>query len=226
MRTSAAIPLLCFLALSGPGEGAPAGASPSINGPFLDPDPEAFAEQWEKEGREVFDRREAIVEACGLREGMTVADIGAGTGLFARLFAKKVGPAGRVLAVDVSGPFVDHILRRAAEEGLSNVKGVRCLPDDAGLPEGEVDFVFVCDTYHHFESPAATLRSIFDGMKPGATMLVIDFRRVEGESSEWVLSHVRAGAEVVRAEIESAGFVFVEELPLLRENYALRFRRP
>lgn len=202
-----------------------ASVKPGINDRFQNPDPEEYAQRWEKEGREIYDRRQEIVAACALHPGMTVADIGAGTGLFTRLFAPEVAPGGRVFAVDIAAKFVDHILRACERDGIDNVKGVVCLPDDAGLPANSVDLAFICDTYHHFEFPAKTMRSIHKAVKDGGNLVIIDFKRVPGQSSDWVLSHVRAGQDEVRKEVESFGFAYVEEHDLLQENYLMVFRK-
>ena len=96
------------------------------------------------------------------------------------------------------------------------------------LPRAAVQMAFVCDTYHHLEYHWAMLASLYKALEPGGDLVIVDFERVLGVSREWVLEHVRAGKDVVRAEVEGAGFVFVEELTLpgLEENYVLRFRRP
>ena len=83
--------------------------APEINKAFRKPDIADFQGKFEKEGREAFEHREAIVKACNIREGMQIADVGAGTGLFSRLFAPKVGVKGTVLAVDISEDFLKHI---------------------------------------------------------------------------------------------------------------------
>ena len=64
------------------------------------------------------------MRASAVTPGMHVADIGAGTGLFTRLFSREVGPQGKVYAVDISRPFVENIMRESREQGLSNIEGV------------------------------------------------------------------------------------------------------
>jgi len=86
---------------------------------------------------------------------------------------------------------------------------------------------YICDMYHHFESPNKTMNSLFRAMKPGGRVIVIDFRRVKGESSDWVMNHVRAGQEVFEFEIKEAGFRKIEEDGmLLKENYFVVFEKP
>jgi ubiquinone/menaquinone biosynthesis C-methylase UbiE len=157
---------------------------------------------------------------------MAVADIGAGTGLFTMLFASQVGGEGRVYAVDISRPFIDAIEERATAAELGNVIGIVNDQRDARLPAESVDVAFVADTYHHFEYPGAMLSSIRSALRPGGVLAVIDFRRVPGFSSDWVMSHVRAGRAQVIDEVRSAGFELIDEPLPLRGNYFLRFRKP
>jgi predicted methyltransferase len=156
---------------------------------------------------------------------MAVADIGAGTGLFTLQFARAVGPDGRVYAVDLAPNFVAGVLARARAEGLANVAGIVNSERDVALPAASIDLAFICDTYHHFEYPGDTLASIRRALRPGGTLLLVDFRREPGSSSSWVMGHVRAGREQVIAEVEAAGFRLLADEGLLRSNYFLRFRR-
>ena len=216
-----------FLAILfvGPILGQEASVNPGINDSFVDPDPRKFVERFEKEGREVYDNREKIVEELGLKPGMTVADVGSGTGLFTRLMAPAVGKKGKVYAVDIARAFVTHTLLSCRARGFTQVEGIVCTTDDAKLPPASVDVIFICDTYHHFEYPQKTMASLRRALKPGGRLFVLDFERIEGVSSDWILGHVRAGKEVFRAEIEEAGFALVEERDLFEQNYFLCFRR-
>lgn len=202
---------------------------PGINEKFLDPNlkVEEWLKRFEVESREVFDARDAVVKACGIKPGMRVADVGAGTGLYTRMFAQAVGEQGWVYAVDINARFLEHIQVRAKAEGQANITSVLAPQDSTSLPPSSVDLVFLCDTYHHFEFPTPSLASIAAALKPGGELILLDFKRIEGESSEWILDHVRAGKEVFRQEIEAAGLEFVEDMQVagLVENYCLRFRK-
>ncbi len=199
---------------------------PGINQAFENPDVKEFVGKFEVESREIFTQRKEIVTACKLASGMAVADIGAGTGLFTRLFAKAVGEKGKVYAVDIAPQFIEYIDKTAKDEGLKNIVGVVCTADNVKLPARSIDVAFVCDTYHHFEFPLKTLASIHEALKPGGQLIIIDFHRIEGKSSEWVLGHVRAGQEVVTKEITASGFKRLGEDKLpLQENYFLRFEK-
>jgi ubiquinone/menaquinone biosynthesis C-methylase UbiE len=199
---------------------------PGINRYFMDPEWQQWVNTFERPGREVYDQRHAIVAATRVRPGMDVADIGAGTGLFTRLFAAAVEPGGRVYAIDISSTFIENILRTCREQGLFNVTGIVNTPTDVGLPANAIDLAFVTDTYHHFEYPQQTLASIHQALREDGRLIVIDFRRDPRTSSNWVMGHVRGNKAQVIGEIEAAGFRLVDDKPLMRTNYFLEFIRP
>jgi ubiquinone/menaquinone biosynthesis C-methylase UbiE len=200
---------------------------PGINAEFLKPSLNLtqWVERFEGEGREIYTHREAIVAAAKVRAGTTAADIGAGTGLFTPLLAQAVGLKGKVFAVDIAKDFLAHIDQRVAAAGISNVQTVLCNERSVGLPPNSIDLAFICDTYHHFEYPQSTMTSLHRALRPEGEVVVVDFRRIPGQSSEWVMSHVRAGEEIFTAEIEAIGFKKVEQVNALKDNYIIRFRK-
>lgn len=212
-----------------PPESKKAQAPEDINKTFEDPDlnSQEYIDRFERESREVFAHREAIAEVVGLEPGMEVADVGAGTGLFTLLFAERVRPDGKVYAVDIAPAFLELILKRAEEKGLGDVVAtVRGGQDATNLEPRSVDAVFICDTYHHFEDPRAMLRSIRRALRPGGTLVVVEFDK-EKANSDFVAKHVRATREVFLGEITGAGFepVEVESAPELNENFIAVFRK-
>ena len=199
--------------------------NPNINKPLLDPDYGTWLQRFERPGREIYDLREVIVKAANIEKGMDIADIGAGTGLFTRLFASAVAPEGKVYAVDIAENFIDEIVSQAEADGMNNVIGIVNSQKETGLKAGSIDLAFVCDTYHHFEYPRTMLRSMFHALRKGGSLIVIDFRKIKGVSSNWVMSHTRANRETVIREIESEGFVLTENRDFMKTNFYLRFRR-
>ena len=199
--------------------------SPGINNYYYDAEFEHWISVFERPGREVYDKRHDIVSELHLKPGMVVADIGAGTGFYARLFAKQVGSTGKVYAVDISQNFIQNILRTAKTQGLNNIEGIVSNQQDTRLPANSVDLAFVCDTYHHFEYPQTILASIHQALRPDGQLIIIDFRKQHGVSSGWVMSHVRTNEAGVISEVESAGFSLTEKSQLLDENFFLKFTK-
>lgn len=199
---------------------------PGINDSFQNPDVQDFIGKFEVESREVFHLRNEIVAACQIEPGETVADIGAGTGLFTRLFSEAVGDKGRVIAVDIAQKFLDHIAQDSRAAERRNVDTLLCKADSTELPPESVDVAFICDAYHHFEFPQKTMASVHRALKPGGRVILIDFQRVEGKSSDWIMSHVRAGQETFESEIAQTGFRKARETgDLLQENYFVVFEK-
>jgi predicted methyltransferase len=215
--------LLPALLLAFPTTAQEQSVRPGINRHFVEPDWQRWVNTFERPGREVYDRRHAIVAACNVRPGMDIADIGAGTGLFTRLFAPGVEPGGTVYAIDISRPFIDNILRTSREQGLNNVKGIVNTPYAVGLPADSIDLAFITDTYHHFEYPRETMASIRQALREDGRVIIIDFRRIPRFSSPWVMQHVRINQAQVIKELEVYGFRLVANKPLLRTNYFLEF---
>ena len=199
--------------------------NPGINQNYQDAEYQQWLSTFERTGREVYDRQQDVVQALALKQGMDIADIGAGTGFYSLLFAEQVGNSGNVYAVDVTDDFVRNIKRRAAEYNFNNIQAVLSKQKDTQLNSDSIDMAFVCNTYHHFEYPQAMLASIHRALRPGGTLVIIDYRKQAGTSSSWVMSHVRSGKKSVIQEIEQAGFKFDSEADLLQENYFLRFIR-
>jgi len=212
-----------------PTDDRPEGLPDGINENFLDESMkvEKFVEMFEGESRAVYAQRQPIVDALDLSPGDAVADIGAGTGFFSYLMADAVGRTGQVYAVEISPRFLDHLRTQVDRLGLTTMQVVEGTATSVELPRASTDLAFICDVYHHFESPSRTLASLYDAIRPDGSLVVIEFHRIPGETPDWLLKHVRAGREVFQAEIESAGFEFVEEIKLdgLDDNYILRFRR-
>ncbi|MBX7211950.1 MAG: class I SAM-dependent methyltransferase [Verrucomicrobiaceae bacterium] len=217
-----------FLAIAALASAQEQSVKPGINAKYLDPNMrvEEFTQKFETESREIFHQREKIITNVGLKPGMVMADIGAGTGLFTVPFSQAVGPTGKVYAVDIVKSFIEHIKARASKANVANVETVLCKERSVELPESSIDLAFICDVYHHFEYPQATLASLHKALKPGGEIVLIDFKRIPGESSDFVMGHVRAGQEVFEAEVSAAGFEKIAEVKdVLTENYFARFKK-
>ena len=234
IAASACLVALCLaFGACGSSTGSPsdqASVRSGINKNYLskDLDVKTWVERFSSESREVYTLRDEIVKRLDLTAGDAHAAIGAGTGIFLAPFARAVGPSGKLYPVDIAPNFLDYLRGRVANEGLTQAEVVTGLEDSIELPEASIDSAFVCDTYHHFEYPQRSLASIFKALRPGGRFFVIDFHRIPGVSSDFILGHVRANQETFVSEIQAAGFVLEEELEVegMVENYMLHFRRP
>ena len=220
------LPLLCLFTSIAVAQDA--SVKPGINTKFLDPKlkVDEWTQKFETESREIFHQRDKIAAAVGLKPGMAMADIGAGTGLFTLTFSEAVGETGKVYAVDIAKNFLEHIKARATKAHAANVQTIQCTERSVELPEASIDLAFICDVYHHLEYPQASLATLHKALKPGGELVLIYFKRIPGESSDFIMGHVRAGQEVFEAEVLAAGFEKIGEVKdVLKENYFVKFRR-
>ena len=225
MRNTLAVAAFVAIGIaSGAASAQEASVAPTINQNFksADLDVEGWATRFAGESREAFNVRHAVVKAMALKAGDAVADVGAGTGIYTRLFAQAVGPSGKVYANDIAPQFLAYIAQNAAKDGLKNVQTVQGGDRATNLPAASVDMVFHSDVYHHFEFPAVMNADIRHALKPTGRLYVLEMEKAGGQSA-----HVRAPKDAVIAEIEKAGFKLVEQVnvPDLRENYLLHFRK-
>ena len=174
--------------------------NPGINERFRQ-QPEQSIKQFDFTSSDPAQQQE-ILDACRLEPGMNVADIGAGSGVHARLFAEKVLPTGKVYAVDIVQEFLDHIETACKDGGIQNVLCVLGSDTSCNLEPSSVDVVFSCDTYHHFEYPFKMLASIREALRPNGRFVIIDFKDQSG--------HVRADSKTVIEEISRSGFKLID----------------
>ncbi len=201
---------------------------PGVNDKYFAED---AANEWtevlERERRDVITHREAIVAALELAPGMEVADVGAGTGAFLEPVSAAVGSEGRLYAVDIAPPFLEHLRARAEAAGLDNVEVIEGSDRSINLPPASVDLLFMCDVYHHLEYPSLYLRSLRQALRPGGRMIIVEFDKVPGKTSARMMKHVRQDKATLLREVLAEGFVVdheVESIPF-HENYMLVFRR-
>ena len=187
----------------------------------------ADVEQWRRvfddPARDAWQKPRELVAALGLRPGMWVADLGAGTGYFSRHLDAAVRPGGVVFAVDTEPNLVAHLRSRAEKERTATVLPVLASFDDPRLPPGALDLVLIVDTYHHLDDRLGYLRRLAQSLKPDGRIAIVDWQKHAipvGPPPE----HKLARAQVVR-EMAAAGFMLAAEPDLLPHQYFLIFRR-
>ena len=130
----------------------------------------------ERPEREAEEEPSRAIEALDLRTGMTVADIGAGSGYYTVRMARKVGAEGRVYATDIQVGMLSLLQRRAKQEMLQNIVPVLGAIDDPKLPSGSLDLALMVDVYHEFEQPYEMLAAIVAALKPAGRVAFVEFR--------------------------------------------------
>lgn len=156
-----------------------------------------------------------VVETLGLRAGMRVADLGAGTGVFTIPIAKAVGSSGKVYAIDVDPGLLTIIRDKAKADGLGNIEPIVAGPTDPRVPE-PVDLLFICDTMHHLPEQGSYVRQFARLLRPGGRVAVIDF--AEGK---WPEGHENfmITPEQVDGWMQAAGFRRTARHTFLETNF-------
>jgi arsenite methyltransferase len=175
-----------------------------------------YAKVLDDPSRDEWQKPHDVVMALDLKPTDAIADIGAGTGYFARRFAHH---AGKVYAVDID----EKLLAIAKKDAPANLETVLAAPDDPRLPPASVDIVFFCDVLHHIENRAAYYPRLARALKPGGRIVVVDFHKKElpvGPPPSMKLS----GDEVI-SEFRNAGFTLARRLDSLPYQYVLFFEK-
>jgi predicted methyltransferase len=177
LRATFAVGLAAAFATSGAaqdvtaGAGAPADAFPLPDRPVAD----IISPIWhdEKE-RDDAGEPQQLVSLLGIKPGMTVTDIGAGSGYYVVRLSPIVGTSGRVIAEDVMPDYLENLRRRVRDLGLQNVDIVRGEAHDPKLPAQSLDFAILVHMYHEIAQPYALLYNLVPPLKPGARIGIVD----------------------------------------------------
>ena len=136
---------------------------------------------------------------------------------------EAVGPEGRVYAVEVEEKKTRSLAASAKARGLSNVSAVLAPYDDPGLEPRSVDMIFVCNTYHHIENRTAYFARAAKTLRPKARVVVIDM--LPKAWLQYITGHT-IRPEVIRTEMQEAGYVEVREYDFLRQQSFIVFEVP
>ena len=159
--------------------------------------------------REAWQKPDQVMDALHVADGTIVADLGAGGGWFTVRLAQRVGPNGRVYAVDVQRLMIEAIKRRVQREGYTNVEAVLGSPTDPSLPgNARTDAVLIVDAFHEMQDPVLLLRNVARTLKPQGRIGVIDYE--QGEGGPGPEPRERVPPSVVIADAAAAGLRLVE----------------
>jgi SAM-dependent methyltransferase len=163
------------------------------------------ADWLERSEREIEEEPDKALDALGPLTGLTVADVGAGSGYFTVRLASRVGPKGRVYANDLQPEMLKMLAARLAREKVQNVTLVQGITDDPKLPASTVDLVLMVDVYHELSEPQKMLRAIRAALKPGGRLVLLEYRK-EDPAVPIRFEHKMSIAEA-KLELEAEGFL-------------------
>lgn len=180
-------------------------------------------------GTDWLDRRERdeeeqpdrALELIGIKPGMIVADVGAGTGYMTVRLARRVGQ-GKVYANDLQAAMLKLLQNNVRREKLTNIEFVQGTATDTRLPAGAIDLALLVDVYHEFWYPQEMLQSIRRSLKPNGQLVLLEYRK-EDPSLQILPDHKMSVVEV-RTEVEAEGFAFDRLIPQLPRQHIIVFR--
>ncbi len=155
--------------------------------------------------RATWQRPDQIMDALGIADGASVADIGAGAGWFTIRLARRVGPNGTVYAQDVQRQMLEAIRRRVAREGLRNVQTRLGQGSSPNLPRGALDAVLVVDVYPEVEDRVAFLRNLTVSLRPGGRIGIVNYKPGAGGPGPAPGEGFRVDRTVVEKDAIEAG---------------------
>lgn len=176
----------------------------------------------ERPEREKEERVTLLLKNMDLKPGMTVADIGAGSGYHAVRMAKMVGD-GKIYAVDVEPKMIDYLNKRIKEEGYKNIKTILGKEQSVELPAASIDIMIMVDVYHELSFPYEIARSMLDALKPGGKLFLIEYR-AEDSTVPIKQVHKMTQKQAVK-ELRAAGFSFVKNIGNLPWQHCMVFSK-
>ena len=171
-------------------------------------------------GRDGWQKPDEVIALLEIAPGAQVADIGAGGGYFSFRLADAAGPGGRVYAVDVDEDMLGYLRERVRDEARANVEVVRGEFEDPLLPDGRVDLVFSCNTYHHLSDRTAYFARLRADLAPGARVAILE---LNGHS--WfarTFGHTTPKQTIV-SELEAAGYRLIGDYDVVERQHFLVF---
>lgn len=173
--------------------------------------------------REAEEHPDAALDAIGIEKGSAVADIGCGAGYMTWRLAERVGPAGKVYAVDIQSKMLDLLRRNMADRHLANVIPVLGAVDDPKLPPNALDLVLMVDVYHEFSEPQQMLRHIRESLRPNGRVVLLEYRAEDPAVP--IRPEHKMTVQQVKAELEPEGLRLDRLSEVLPRQHILIFKK-
>jgi ubiquinone/menaquinone biosynthesis C-methylase UbiE len=173
--------------------------------------------------REAEEAPSLLLKALKLKPGMTIADIGAGSGFLTFPMARLVGPKGKVLAVDIQPEMLEIINQKMPEQNVKNVVTILGTITDPKLPPNSTDLALMVDVYHEFDHPYEMTESMVRGLKKGGRLVFVEYRK-EDPNVPIKLVHKLSVAQV-RKEMSLFPLRFKETSSVLPRQHIIIFEK-
>jgi ubiquinone/menaquinone biosynthesis C-methylase UbiE len=154
-----------------------------------------------------------VIETIGVKPGMVIGEVGAGTGRVTVWLAVAVGPTGKIYANDINASALDHLRKRCEKEGLTNVTTVLGTIEDPRLPQASLDIAFMTNTYHHLDKPIELVRNLLPALKENGILAI-----VERDKDRSVHKDEATSKKDFIAQMDQAGFEVVKIDTSMKED--------
>jgi SAM-dependent methyltransferase len=232
--------MLCYLLLDPSGVASAASASSTVYEQRLIHNPDGIGKFYmgreiakvmghtgalwlERPSREAEEKPSQVVNALNLNPDDVVADIGAGTGYMSFRIAPLL-TKGKVFAVDIQPEMLDIIEFLKKENHVTNVESILATLTNPNVPANSVDLALMVDAYHEFENPKEVMEGIFQGLKPGGRVVLVEYR---GENPFIMIKPLHKMTQrQVKKEMQAIGLVWRETKNLLPQQHLMVFEKP
>ena len=180
--------------------------------------------QWlEREERVDQEQPEKVLDAMRLGAGDVVADVGCGSGYYARRIVPRVQPGGTVYCEDIQPEMLDIMQKLAEDEQVDGIRAVLGTSTDLKLPRGKIDWIIIADVYHEMSEPVSMLAGIRESLSPTGRVALLEYRVEDGTGDQIKADHTMSVRQVLD-EWQDAGFVLVELHEFLPSQHLFFFR--
>jgi ubiquinone/menaquinone biosynthesis C-methylase UbiE len=171
-------------------------------------------EDWEKR----INKRQPpvkILDAIGVKPGMVIGEVGAGTGRMTMWLAQRVGNSGKVYANDINSRYLENLRQRSQKENFNNIEIILGEMEDPKLPSRTLDIAFMINVYHHLENPVPLIHNILSSLKPDGILAIVE---CDPEKVSWGEKEGCSGKQKMKKELEEAGFEIIRVETFLNED--------
>jgi len=166
---------------------------------------------------------ERVLDAMGLQPGDVVADVGCGSGYYARRMARRVMPGGTVYCEDIQTEMLEIMMDRATEESVTGIRPVLGTATDPKLPQGQIDWVIIADVYHEMSEPEMMLAGIRQSLSMNGRVALLEYRVEDGSGEQIKADHAMSVRQVLQ-EWQAAGFELTALHDFLPSQHLFFFR--
>ncbi len=177
--------------------------------------------QWAYEGndRDAWQHPDRVIQALNIQPGDQIADLGSGSGYFTFRLAEATGQTGKVYAVDVDEDMNAVVVKRAKENGYTNVEIILATEHDPKLPDNGIDLVFASNSYHHLKDRITYFTNLKKDLKPNGRVALIDFKE---DPASFLHGH-STSPDIMQKELTQAGYTLDQRLDFLPRQGFLIF---